>query len=260
LFAKKASAPPRSLTREEKEARQALIQRLEEQKLSSSLEKEPGDSRADTQAELDKFVARGGNAGARAQRAVAAAPQPAPAAQVAVQKSDEKVGAVSESVTVQAQAAPIQTTSRKAKSAEAAPAKPKLELPVNGRAVMDMARISAGETLVKSPGEAAIYRIAEGGFIERSTDHGATWQGQQLDPNAEIVAGAAPTAKICWLVGRDAAIYLMKDGTNWQKIAPPARVDFVAVTATDAASATVTSADGRKFSTRDGGKTWTLLQ
>jgi photosystem II stability/assembly factor-like uncharacterized protein len=32
--------------------------------------------------------------------------------------------------------------------------------------------------------------------------------------------------------------------------------DLVAVSATDASTATVTTADGRKFSTSDGGATW----
>lgn len=72
---KESRTGQRGPTREEQERRRALIQRLEEQRLSSSLENEPGKSAADAGAEMDRMMASGRNAGAPAQHAAAAAPR-----------------------------------------------------------------------------------------------------------------------------------------------------------------------------------------
>ena len=54
---------------------------------------------------------------------------------------------------------------------------------------------------------------------------------------------------------------LSRDGQTWQTLAAPAPgVDLVAVTATDALSAAVTTADKRTYRTIDGGRTWTLQE
>jgi hypothetical protein len=110
--------------------------------------------------------------------------------------------------------------------------------------------------IIPTPDTRIFWRIASGGFIERSEDGGATWNGTQPDPNAHFVAGSAPSAKVCWLVGDNGVILLTQDASNWQVILPPVRADFVAVSARNASSAAVTSADGRKFETTNRGKTW----
>jgi len=104
------------------------------------------------------------------------------------------------------------------------------------------------------------YRIPGAGLVERSSDGGATWQGQYVKSSAEILAGAAPSENVCWLVGRGGVILLTTDGQKWKKIPPPAALDFVGVTAADAFSAILIAADGRKFSTEDGGRTWQLMK
>jgi hypothetical protein len=118
---------------------------------------------------------------------------------------------------------------------------------------------SAG-ALIQTPDASVQYRIAGAGAVERSQDGGATWQGQILNSSAEILAGAAPSEGVCWLVGRRGIILLTIDGKNWAAIPPPAKTDFVGVVATDATSATVTSAAGRRYATVDGGSTWKLLK
>ncbi len=71
-----------------------------------------------------------------------------------------------------------------------------------------------------------------------------------------MLAGAAPSANVCWLVGSDGLILVTKDAKNWKKVSPPEDTDFVAVSAEDGPNATVTAADGRKFATHNGGKKW----
>jgi len=113
--------------------------------------------------------------------------------------------------------------------------------------------------IITTPDPKVVWRIVNGGAVELSKDGGTTWQSQQLrsfQANPQITAGYAPTAKICWLVGRGGVILLTRDAAHWVPIPPPISVDFVGVTAQDNFSATVTTADGRKFSTDDAGDHW----
>ena len=111
--------------------------------------------------------------------------------------------------------------------------------------------------LIRTGDQKILWRIVSGGFVERSEDGGATWYGQLPDANANLVAGSAPDRKVCWLVGDAGVILLTRNAAHWQTIRPPVRANFMAITAQDASSATVTTADGRKFTTTDRGKTWT---
>jgi hypothetical protein len=115
-------------------------------------------------------------------------------------------------------------------------------------------------SVIKTPDPAVLWRLAGEGFVERSEDSGATWEGQSPYPDAHFFAGAAPTVKICWLVGRDGLIVLTRDAEHWRRIEPPVPVDLVGVTAQNASIAVVTAADGRKFTTSNGGKSWTPPQ
>jgi hypothetical protein len=110
--------------------------------------------------------------------------------------------------------------------------------------------------MIPTPDPAILWRFAGSGFVERSKDGGATWQGEEPSAGGQLVAGAAPSVNVCWIVGREGVILLTKDAKNWKRIPPPVNTDFIGVTAESAASATVTAADGRKFATKDGGKKW----
>lgn len=116
------------------------------------------------------------------------------------------------------------------------------------------------ERIITTPDSKVLWRIASGGFIERSENGGATWNGTLPNPNAHFEAGSAPSAKVCWLVGDDGIILLTEDASNWRVIPPPVREDFVAVSARNASSATVTTADGRKFTTTNRGESWTAAK
>ena len=124
---------------------------------------------------------------------------------------------------------------------------------------IDMIESRARGTVISTPDSSVKYRLAGGGFVERTADGGATWNGQLVSPNARLIAGSAPSAKVCWIVGRDAAITLTKNGTDWQQVDPPVVTDFIAVTAKSDNTATVTTVDGKKYTTTDRGKKWKLV-
>lgn len=114
----------------------------------------------------------------------------------------------------------------------------------------------AVEIDIRTPDPAVRWRIA-GVRVERSIDAGSSWTPVPTDVTAEVTAGAAPSASICWLVGRGGLVLLTTNGATWQRLTFPEPTDLSAIRATDARNATVTTADGRQFSTTDGGRTWT---
>lgn len=121
---------------------------------------------------------------------------------------------------------------------------------------IDMIESRARGTVIPTPDSLVKYRLAGGGFVERTTDGGATWNGQLVSQTARLIGGSAPSSKVCWIVGRDASIALTKNGTDWERINPPVQADFVAVTAKNDNTTTVTTVDGKKYTTTDRGKKW----
>ena len=83
------------------------------------------------------------------------------------------------------------------------------------------------------------------------------WSAVPTDIAAQLTAGAAPSTSVCWLVGRGGVVIVSIDeGRNWRRMAFPEITDLSGVQATDARTASVSTADGRTFSTSDGGVTW----
>jgi hypothetical protein len=109
---------------------------------------------------------------------------------------------------------------------------------------------------IQTPDPKILWMITGADAIEKSGDGGATWKLEYLETHARIIAGSAPSVKICWLVGEGGAILRTTNGAHWKMIKPPEETVFVRVEATDALTATVTTRDGRRFSTSDGGKSW----
>ena len=86
---------------------------------------------------------------------------------------------------------------------------------------------------------------------------GPSWPAPPTDTGGQITAGSAPSADVCWIVGRAGTVLRSTDRQTWQRVNFPQPVDLSGVTATDARTATVVTGDGRTFSTADGGVTWT---
>jgi hypothetical protein len=122
----------------------------------------------------------------------------------------------------------------------------------------DAMAFAAGVEIV-SPEPAFRWRLSAPAMIQRSTNGGVTWQPQAAPAGIVLTAGSSPARDVCWIVGRAGAVVLSIDGTAWQPRPFPEAVNLTAVRAIDAKNATVTTADGRQFSTTDGGATWSKL-
>jgi hypothetical protein len=107
-----------------------------------------------------------------------------------------------------------------------------------------------------APDQTVRWRPGASGSIQRSTDGGATWTTLVSGVSDDLTAGSAPSSTICWIVGRHGTVLLTADGREWRRVAFPEPVDLLAIQAVDLVNATVTTADGRRFRTGDGGQTW----
>ena len=110
--------------------------------------------------------------------------------------------------------------------------------------------------LVQAADGSTRFRINEPGSVQRSNDAGESWETESTGATAIISSGAAPSASVCWLVGKAGLVLLSADGRSWRQVRFPQSVDLTSVVATDANTATVTTASGQRFTTRDGGKSW----
>jgi len=116
--------------------------------------------------------------------------------------------------------------------------------------------VKAAPLEIVSPDRSTRWHPGAAGVVEYSGDGGATWQTLSTGVSADLIGGASPSAPVCWLVGRGGTVLLSTDGRRFAHVVFPETVDLVAVSALDARTATVTTADGRRFSTADGGLTW----
>jgi hypothetical protein len=143
-------------------------------------------------------------------------------------------------------------------AAAAPPAQPVPEL--KDERQQAFARSAQLSGVVLSPDPAVRWRL-RGSVIERTTDDGASWVAQEGGVDTELLAGASPARDVAWIVGRRGTVLLTTDGTTWERLPFPEKAaDPVAITAQDAARATVTTSDGRTYVTTDGGRTWSLQE
>lgn len=108
---------------------------------------------------------------------------------------------------------------------------------------------------IVSPDSRWRWRV-NAGAIERSEDGGASWLQAFAAPGDTITAGTSPAGSICWLIGANGVVFVTTDGATFARVPIPERVAVTAITATDARSAIVTTADGRRFRTDDSGRNW----
>jgi len=128
------------------------------------------------------------------------------------------------------------------------------------RAAAAVAGARARPVEVISPERSYRWQSLTPGSVLYSMDGGMNWHPSSTGASVVLHAGSAPSRTVCWFVGQAGTVLLTTDGQNWQVRSFPERVDLTEVRAANARSATVTTADRRKFATSDGGATWSPLQ
>ena len=125
----------------------------------------------------------------------------------------------------------------------------------------DARNLEAGLTTVSAPGGTVLWMFGAGGRLSRSGDAGATWHEQRSGVTVDLKAGAAPSPATCWIVrsGRHRAAH---DGrrAGGSACRSPSRLTSRLSRPSSARAAVVTTRDGRRFETLDGGATWNSRQ
>ena len=106
--------------------------------------------------------------------------------------------------------------------------------------------------------EPVSWRVWPGGKIEYSFNNNRTWETQKSGVTTDLTAGSAPTAKVCWVVGKAGTILLTIDrGRHWKQLASPTKEDLAGAFAEDGKRASIWTASRKQsFATNDGGVTW----
>jgi hypothetical protein len=107
---------------------------------------------------------------------------------------------------------------------------------------------------IATPDRSVMWLVGAGGLIRRMSPHGT--QVQQSGVSSDLLAGAAPSATVCWVVGKKGTIIRTIDGEHWQTVTAPTADDLKTVTASSADDAMITTAGGKRFATSDGGASW----
>lgn len=148
----------------------------------------------------------------------------------------------------------VATTAEEARAVRAEPPAPGAQGAGRGRA--------ASPAFAPAPAPAppapaiARWRISASGVVERQVAGASAWEQVAITPPAPVLNGAAPSASVCWLVGRGGLVLRTTNGTVFSRVPFPETVDLMSVTATSAQAARVTAANGRTFETTDGGVSW----
>jgi hypothetical protein len=126
---------------------------------------------------------------------------------------------------------------------------------MNGVSAIDVGGAMV-DTRAAAAATASRWRVLASGEVQRSATNDGPWQAVTIDPAVHITTGVAPLPSVCWLIGRSGVVLRTSDAQHFARVPFPETVDLVLIRTTNGASATVTAADGRMWTTTDEGKTW----
>lgn len=119
------------------------------------------------------------------------------------------------------------------------------------------ARMADGVVARRADARVATWRVVDGAVEQQRA---GVWQRVATPDGVFVTAVASPSPDICWAIGASTVLRTI-DGVTWTRAALPETSEpLAAITATDASTATVTTASRARFRTTDGGATWTRLQ
>ena len=99
---------------------------------------------------------------------------------------------------------------------------------------------------ISPPDRSVTWIVGKNGMIRRLDADGGT-HVQHSGVSTDLVAGAAPSASVCWVVGSSGTIIRTTDGEHWELVAAPTTENLMAVSASSANDATITTAGGQEF-------------
>jgi hypothetical protein len=115
---------------------------------------------------------------------------------------------------------------------------------------------TVGGNQIYSPDRTAAWQVGPGGAVMKWTT-GAGWHPQRSGVSVDLVAGFAPSDTVCWVVGKSGIVIRTIDGgENWEVIVAPTTQNLTSVIATGSDNASIVAADGARYTTHDGGETW----
>ncbi|HEX6209931.1 MAG TPA: zf-HC2 domain-containing protein [Methylomirabilota bacterium] len=123
---------------------------------------------------------------------------------------------------------------------------------------MALERKAAGAAAVVAAGPGVLMRITARG-VERSADGGAAWTLDLANPPAALRVLSCPS-EVCWAGGDQGLLLRRERSGTWTPRELPTRSPLVGIEASGDAAAIVTTEDGGRFRTSDGGTTWTRIK
>ena len=233
LIAPDAIAPAIELARADEAARGAAASLEPSKPAASTL----ADAAAPAEAERDKRV-------------------PGPPAQTLAARIAPEEKAVSKEAPAAAPPAPVGAAGAARMTVAEDAAAPAAPVPMAAKPAPMTRKLEQAAATVLAPGGDVRWRFGAGGQLARSSDAGRTWHVQDSGVTADLLAGTAPSPAACWIVGAAGTVLLTTDGERWERRPFPLAVELTAVEASSAREATITTRDGQRFETRDGGLTW----
>lgn len=117
-------------------------------------------------------------------------------------------------------------------------------------------RMAESVAAKRADAPATAWRVQGGGVQGLRA---GVWQPIALPDGVSVIAISSPSRSVCWAIGAT-DILRTWNGDTWTRVALPETSESLrAISATDASTATVTTASGVRFRTTNGGASWTQL-
>lgn len=109
--------------------------------------------------------------------------------------------------------------------------------------------------VVRAPSGTVSWSVTAAGAIVRR-DAGGT-SGAAVLTGDQLTSGLAESETSVWIAGLGGALWHTSDGLEWKRVAAPTTEDITALADARQSGVTLIVGSGRRFTTTDGGQTWT---
>lgn len=123
---------------------------------------------------------------------------------------------------------------------------------------LSRAKSVAGPLVLSAPDATLQCRVTDN-VLQVSLDGGLHWEVTSVQPAARVLTGIVLAPAIAWIAGERGMVLVTDDGRRWRPSPLPESVDVVRITATSLFAAEVTTREGARYATLDGGRSWRKL-